>query len=64
MSLHGPFVLFVDFGSVKICICSPFSGNYVFEPIDLPYFKRVLDSFTNCRTMTLIHAKIFKNPNM
>ena len=53
------FYLFF-FKSVKICLCSPLSGNNVFRPIGLSLFRRVLDSFTNFPIRTLIRAKIFQ----
>ena len=40
------FYLFF-FRSVKICLCSSLSRNYVFESIGLPRFMHVLNSFTN-----------------
>ena len=52
------------FRSVKICLCSPLSRNYVFEPISLPSFRCVLYSFINCFTRTSICPRIFKNPNV
>ena len=52
------------FKSIKICLCTPLSGNYVFESIGFPRFKSVLDSFTNCPTRTSIRARIFKNLNV
>ena len=60
----GLFSYLFFFKSVKICLCSSLSRNYVFQSIGLPRFRRVLDSFTNCPTRTSIHARIFKNPNV
>ena len=60
----GLFSYLFFFKSVKICLCSSLSRNYVFQLIGLPRFRRVLDSFTNCPTRTSIHARIFKNPNV
>ena len=51
--------LFV-FRSVKFCLYSPISMNYVFEPIGLPRFKRVLDSFTNCPKKTQSVLEYYK----
>ena len=52
------------FRSVKICLCFPLLGNFVFKTIGLPCFRRVLDSFANYPTRSSIHARIFKNLNV
>ena len=36
-----------------------FRGVTSFEPIGLPYFRRILDSFINCPTGTSICAGVF-----
>ena len=58
--LQGLLFYLFFFRSVKFCLYSPLSRNYVFEPRSLSCFRRILDSFTNCPKRTSICARILK----